>query len=378
MIRVGVLGSTGSIGTQTLAVCRHLPDVKVVAIGAGTNISLLREQINEFEPKLAAVGTKELAASLRAEVNTTVSYGEEGLTEIATHPDVDLLVVSVVGAVGLRPTLQALKAGKRVALANKETLVIGGHLVMEYREQLIPIDSEHNALWQCLDGKDKDDVSELILTASGGPFYRYPDSLAEVTVKQALNHPNWEMGGKITIDSATMMNKGLEVIEAHWLFGFGYQDIKVIIHPQSIIHSLVRFTDGSLLAQMATTDMRLPIQYALTYPELRPSQVKELQLETLSSLSFHPPDNERFPCLSLAYQAGTAGGSMPIMLNGANEIAVEKFLRGEIGFMDIPAIVEKVLAGHTVINNPDLPTILELDKQAREQALAQVQCRKKG
>lgn len=366
MPNIAILGSTGSIGTQTLEVIRSLGgEYRIFGLSAGCNIDLLQQQIFEYCPQLAVLSSQACATQLAGNVSIPILAGVDGLCELATHPEVDIVVVSVVGSAGLIPTLAALRAGKRVLLANKETLVVGGHLVMEYKSQLIPIDSEHNAIWQCLEGTSPDEVASLVLTASGGPFRQTNDSLAKVTVSEALNHPSWKMGGKITIDSATLMNKGLEVIEAHWLFDMPYDKIEVIVHPQSIIHSLVRFVDGSLLAQMATTDMRLPIQYALTYPRMCPSMVKPLRLEELGQLSFEAPRWDRFPCLGLAFQAGRIGGTMPLVLNAANEVAVEAFLRGNLGFMDIPRLVEKALEKHTVQPNPSLDLIWSLDQEIR-------------
>ena len=328
---------------------------------------MLKEQI-EDRLKFAALANQEAAFALAQEVDIPVLSDVDGLCELACHEEVDIVVVSIVGSAGLRPTLEALKAGKKIALANKETLVSAGHLVMEYADQIVPIDSEHSALWQCLEGRNKEEVSKLILTASGGPFRNYKGSLEDVTIEQALNHPSWKMGGKITIDSATLMNKGLEVIEAHWFFGTDYDDIEVIIHPQSIVHSLVRFVDGSLIAQLGTTDMRLPIQYALTYPDIRTSIVPELRLEQLGALTFESPDFDRFPCLNLAYQAGRIGGITPTVLNAANEVAVAGFMGGKIGFMDIPRIVEKCLADHEKLDSPSLEEILAIDQETRVKA----------
>lgn len=368
MLKIAILGSTGSIGTQTLQVLDNLPNFQVFGLSAHSNTELLAEQIAIYQPKLAILEDRTKALKLEKEVGIPVLSGLDGLCELASHPEVDIVVVSLVGAAGLKPTLAALEAGKRVALANKETLVAGGHLVMKYREQLIPIDSEHNAIWQCLDGKNQEEVKSLILTASGGPFHKQPDDLGTVTLQQALKHPNWDMGGKITIDSATLMNKGLEVIEAHWLFDVGYDNIEVIIHPQSIIHSMVRFCDGSIIAQMGTTDMRLPIQYALTYPRVLPSVVPDLELAGLGSLTFDEPDTARFPCLRLAYDAGRIGGSMPAVMNAANEVAVNFFMQEQINFIEIPEVIEIVMNEHKPIFDVSLSEILELDLTAREAA----------
>lgn len=368
MPNIALLGSTGSIGTQAIEVIQGLPDYTIVSLAAGSNEALLREQIEKLNPQYAALQRPDAAARVRQQVAIPVSHGMEGLVQLATDPQVDLVINAVVGAAGLAPTLAALRAGKRVALANKETLVAGGHLVMAYRDQLIPIDSEHSALWQCLRGHTMDEVASLVLTASGGPFRKYQGELHSVTRAQALRHPNWEMGGKITIDSATLMNKGLEVIEAHWLFGASYDQIEVVVHPQSIVHSLVKMKDGSYLAHLGAADMRLPIQYAITYPHCRPATSIPLDLTTAGPLEFEAPDEQRFPCLPLAYAAGRAGGSVPAVLNAANEVAVEYFLNDRLGFMEIPVIVESVLEGHAPIDSPDLDTILAVDAQARQQA----------
>ena len=365
MRSVVILGSTGSIGTQTLDVFRHQPDFSVRGLSAGSNYELLRKQIAEFKPKFAAIKSAEHAKALREEFSIPVSSDPDFLGEMVTDPACDLVVVSVVGAVGLKPTLLALEAGKRVALANKETLVAGGHLVMNYRDQIIPIDSEHSALWNLVEGRNRDDLAKLILTASGGPFRNYQGSLAEVSVEQALKHPRWDMGGKISIDSATLMNKGLEVIEAHWLFDFPYSQIDVVVHPESIVHSLVQLKDGALLAHLGTTDMRLPIQYALTYPEIRRSPVEPLDLVRTGNLSFDAVDWERFPSLKLAYEAGEAGGEKPIALNAANEEAVAAFLRGSLRFTEIPEIVGLVTETFRGKSFPTLEQILAIDQEAR-------------
>lgn len=370
MPNIVILGSTGSIGTQTLDVIRRLPGFKVLGLSAGSNYQLLREQIAEFKPKFASIASPESAKALREEFSIPVFSDLEGLEEMAADPDCDTVVVSVVGAVGLMPTLRALEAGKRVALANKETLVAGGHLVMQYRDQIIPVDSEHSAVWSLFSGRRKNDIAKIILTASGGPFRSYAGSLADVTVEQALAHPRWNMGGKISIDSATMMNKGLEVIEAHWLFDFPYEAIHVVVHPESIVHSLIRQKDGSLLAQLGTTDMRLPIQYALTHPTIQTSPVEPLNLEVLGQLSFSAVDHERFPSLALAYEAGQAGGAKPIALNAANEEAVRAFLEGKISFAQIPEVVRTVMEEFTGKSLPALEEIIAIDSAARARAKA--------
>lgn len=372
MTSVVILGSTGSIGTQTLDVFRHHTGFTVHGLSAGSNYDLLRKQIAEFRPKFASIANKEHAKALQEEFSIPVSSDPEFLGEMVTDPACDLVVVSVVGSVGLKPTLLALEAGKRVALANKETLVAGGHLVMQYRDQIIPIDSEHSALWNLIEARDRDDLAKIILTASGGPFRNYKGSLAEVSVEQALKHPRWDMGGKISIDSATLMNKGLEVIEAHWLFDFPYSHIDVVVHPESIVHSLVQLKDGTQLAHLGTTDMRLPIQYALTYPEIWPSPVEPLDLVKTGSLTFEAVDWERFPSLRLAYEAGEAGGEKPIALNAANEEAVSAFLCGRLNFAVIPEIVESVMETFRGKSFPTLEQILAVDHEARMRARALV------
>lgn len=365
MPNIVILGSTGSIGTQTLDVIRRRPEFTVYGLSAGSNYALLREQIAEFRPKFASIADSQQAKALRDEFSIPVFSDTESLEAMATDPGCDLVVVSLVGAVGLKPTLRALEAGKRVALANKETLVAGGHLVMKYREQIIPIDSEHSALWNLFSGRNRTDIAKIILTASGGPFRAYQGSLEQVTVKQALAHPRWDMGGKISIDSATLMNKGLEVIEAHWLFDFPYDAIDVVVHPESIVHSLVQLNDGTLLAHLGTADMRLPIQYALTYPDCFESPVEPLDLVKTGTLSFQAVDWERFPSLRLAYEAGEAGGEKPIALNAANEEAVAAFLAGRIKFTDIPQIVGAVLETFQGKSFLALEQILAIDEEAR-------------
>ena len=368
MPNVVILGSTGSIGTQTLDVLQHLPGYRPIALAAGRNTALLKSQIERFRPQRAAVAEQMAAELLQKECGLPVGYGPGALCELAALPEADIVVVALVGAAGVEPTLAALKAGKRVALANKESLVIAGHLVQEYLSQIIPVDSEHSALWHCLYGRERDQVDSLVLTASGGPFLNRPESLAEVSIEAALNHPRWRMGGKISIDSATLMNKGLEVIEAHWLFGFPYDRIEVVIHPESIIHSLIRLKDGSYLAQLGPTDMRIPIQYALTYPEVHPTPVKPLDLVEVGSLTFAAVDRERFPSLDLAYAAGRAGGEQPVALNAANEVAVELFLAGRIRFTDIARLVEDVTRAFSGQSFLSLEQILDVDRRARQLA----------
>lgn len=377
MKTIAVLGSTGSIGTQTLDVISREPDsYEVVGLAAGNNLELLLQQTIAFRPKLVSVGTKEAAEKLREQVpaGVRVVYGEEGLIEVAAGTGADYVVCALIGSIGLRSTLAAIDAGANIGLANKETLVTAGHIVMQRAKAkgvaLLPIDSEHSAIYQCLNGEDTKAIKRLVITASGGSFRdRTRDQLQGVTVEDALKHPNWSMGAKITIDSATMVNKGLEVIEAHWLFGLPYDQIDVILHPESIVHSMVEFVDTSVMAQLGNPDMRVPIQYALTYPERRPSPASPLDLLKAGTLHFRDMDYERFPCLRMAFEAGRAGGTAPTVFNAANEIAVARFLKGEIPFLAIEDIISEALAKHDVIASPDLATILEADAQARREAL---------
>ncbi|HXF06709.1 MAG TPA: 1-deoxy-D-xylulose-5-phosphate reductoisomerase [Blastocatellia bacterium] len=382
MKRVAILGSTGSIGRNALEVIEHLKTYEVVGLAAGQSIDLLARQIKKYGPQIVSVGSeasvellkKELAAS-GVPAAPKIGSGIEGLLEIVGHPDVEIVVVATVGAVGLLPTYRAIEMGKRIALANKETLVMAGELMTakaaETGAELLPIDSEHNALHQCLRSVDRADVARLILTASGGPFRTTsPEELADVTPEQALQHPTWQMGRKITIDSATLMNKGLEVIEARWLFGFPPERIDILIHPQSIVHSMVELTDGSILAQLGVTDMRYAIQYALTYPERRPTPLPRLTFTPSLTLEFHPPDVERFPCLELAYRALRTGGTMPAVLNAANEIAVEAFLQRQIPFPAIAALIRTVMQEHEPQPVRSIEQIMEIDAWARRRARA--------
>ncbi|XEC97143.1 1-deoxy-D-xylulose-5-phosphate reductoisomerase [Paenibacillus tarimensis] len=376
MKKISVLGSTGSIGTQTLDVIAHDPQqYKVVALAAGANVNLLVEQALRFRPQTVCLATKEAAdeAAKRLPAGIKVLYGEEGLIAAAAENDADCVVTALVGSRGLRSTMAAIDAGKTIGLANKETLVTAGHLVMNRaREQgvpIIPIDSEHSAIFQCLNGERHEDIQHIVLTASGGSFRdKTRDELEGVTVEQALSHPNWSMGAKITIDSATMVNKGLEVIEAHWLFGIDYDRIEVLIHPESIIHSYVEFIDNSVIAQMGWPDMRVPIQYALTYPHRRPTPTKPFRLSEAGKLHFREMDYDRYPCLRLAFECGKTGGSAPAVFNAANEVAVARFLNGEITFLDIERIVERVLERHRPVPLPDLQSIEETDAWARAEA----------
>ncbi|MCL7746499.1 1-deoxy-D-xylulose-5-phosphate reductoisomerase [Halalkalibacter alkaliphilus] len=374
MKRISLLGATGSIGTQTLDVIRKHPQhFSLESMSVGRNIDLALQQVHEFAPALLSVQSKEDYDKLIHNVpqETKVVYGTEGLVEVATTPDSDILVNAVLGSVGLSPTLAAIQAGKTIAIANKETLVTAGHIVTDaasrHNVSLIPVDSEHSAIFQALNGENINEVDRLILTASGGSFRdRSRNELKGVTVSEALNHPNWSMGAKITIDSATMMNKGLEVIEAHWLFNIPYEKIDVVLHKESIIHSMVEYIDGSVIAQLGTPDMRVPIQYALTYPERFDSISNErLHLWEIGSLHFKKLDMDRFRCMRFAYEAGKAGGTMPTVLNAANEVAVACFLEGRISFLEIEHVIEKALEEHTVINQPTLEEIIKVDAETR-------------
>jgi 1-deoxy-D-xylulose-5-phosphate reductoisomerase len=365
--RVAVLGSTGSIGQQTLEVVRTLPHrFQIVGLAAGQNFNLLAEQINEFQPRFIYFQDKGNKLRLNNTEHELLS-----LEDIACHPQVDIVVIATSGKSGLSPTLAAVKAGKKVALANKESLVMAGEIIINEAKlnaaQILPIDSEHSAIWQCLRGEDQP-AAQLILTASGGPFHHYsPEQLEEATVEQALKHPSWQMGRKVTIDSATLMNKGLEVIEAHWLFDMPFDNIRVLIHPQSIVHSMVEFIDGSVKAQLSYPDMRLPIQYALSYPERLPNpQFRKLDWSTINSLTLEPPDYKTFPCLKLAIEAGKKGGTYPAVLCAADEVAVELFLSQRIKFADIARLVEQILAEHKTTAHPTLEEIIAADTWARE------------
>lgn len=372
--KISILGSTGSIGTSTLDVVKQHPEqFQVVALAAGSNVDEMIRQSRIFQPKLVSMSTKELAEKVAKELPDTIKviWGEQGLLEVATHPDATYVVSSLVGSRGLEPTLAAIEAGKRIGLANKETLVTAGHLVMDrarqYEVDILPIDSEHSAIFQCLNGESREDVKKLILTASGGAFRDYSrEKLKTATPEMALKHPNWSMGAKVTIDTATMMNKGLEVMEAHWLFSFPYDQIEVLVHPQSIIHSMVEFQDGAVMAQLGTPDMKVPIQYALSYPKRLPLSMPALSLSEIRQLTFTEPDLSRFPCLAMAFEAGKIGGTMPTVLNAANEVAVEKFLNKTIPFLGIEAMIEKTLNKHVSINNPQLGDIQHADQWARD------------
>ena len=374
--KLSILGSTGSIGRQTLDVVRHLP-VEVVALTAGSNVERMAEQCLEFHPKLAVMATEEAAEALKTRLsgqNIRVMHGEAGLLEAATIPEADTVVTAVVGMVGLKPTLAALERGKRIGLANKETMVCAGELVTaaaaRFGGEIIPVDSEHSAIFQCLMGcRDRGEVKRLILTCSGGPFFgRTKQELAGMTKADALKHPNWRMGEKITIDCATLMNKGLEVIEAMRLYELPPEKVDVVIHRQSIVHSLVEFVDGAVLAQLGVPDMRIPIQLALTYPNRTVNPAAGLDLLSCGPLSFCAPDPEAFPCLQIALNAARQGGTACPAMNGANEVAVAKYLRGEIGFYDIPRLVQAGMDAVAFVQNPTLEQILEADRIARDAA----------
>lgn len=376
MKKISILGSTGSIGTQTLdVVAQHHDRFVIEGLAAGSNTELLLEQVHKFRPKKVSVATRELADAIRGELPAGIAlyYGDEGLIEVAAGTDADFVVTAVMGSMGLPSTLAAIEAGKTIGLANKETLVTAGHLVTKLAEskgvKLLPIDSEHSAIFQCLNGERREDVDHITLTASGGSFRDLNrDQLQHVTVEDALKHPNWSMGAKITIDSATMVNKGLEVIEAHWLFSLPYEQIHVLLHPESIIHSFVQFKDSSIMAQLGNPDMRVPIQYALTYPERWFSNSPKLSLAEAGRLNFKEMDFVRFPCLRLAYECGKMGGTAPAVFNAANEIAVARFLNGEISFLHIESTIEETLQRHENQRDPGLEAIEESDRWARELA----------
>lgn len=375
MKKIAVLGSTGSIGTQTLEVVRAYPQqLCVAALAAGGNISLLESQIREFHPAVAAVWDEEKAAELRtrtADQNVRIVSGMDGLIEIATLPEAEILVTAIVGMIGILPTIEAICAGKDIALANKETLVTAGHIIMPLAKEkgvkILPVDSEHSAIFQSLNGENPGQIDKLLLTASGGPFRGKDRAFLEnVQLEDALKHPNWEMGHKITIDSATMVNKGLEVMEAKWLFGVDIDRIQVVIQPQSIIHSMVQYVDGAVIAQLGTPDMKLPIQYALFYPDRRFLAGERLDFWQLSQITFEKPDMENFLGLPLAFAAARAGGSMPTVFNAANERAVSKFLNRKIGFLDIYRIIQECMDAHRVIENPTVEEILACEQATYE------------
>lgn len=378
---ISILGSTGSIGCSTLQVVDHLGDLRVVAMAAGRNMARFAGQIAKYRPELVSCDDQECAEELGKELHSLgapmprLELNSGGMVSVATHPEAEIVVSATVGAVGFVPTLRAVEAGKRVALANKETLVMAGEIMTAAAErsgaEILPVDSEHNAIHQCLRGETRGEVRRLILTASGGPFRdKTAREIADATREQALDHPNWKMGEKITIDSATLMNKGLEVIEAKWLFGFDADQISVVVHPQSLVHSMVEMVDGSIISQMGVTDMRHAIQYALTFPQRKAGCMPRLDLAKFGRLDFAEPDLERFPCLRLAYEALRAGGTMPATLNAANEVAVQAFLDKRIRLPDIAEINEAVMRSHTAARAADLETVIEADRSAREAANA--------
>ena len=370
MKNIAILGSTGSIGTQTLDVARKNEDLRVVAVSAGKSVEKLEEQIREFHPILAAVWDEKAARDLKtriADTDTKVVSGMEGLLELASMPESDILVTAIVGMIGIRPTMEGIRAGKDIALANKETLVTAGHLIMpmakEYGVSILPVDSEHSAIFQAIHGEENKEIHKLLITASGGPFRgRTTEELRNVTVADTLKHPNWVMGRKITVDSATLVNKGLEVMEAKWLFDMDLDHIQVVVQPQSIIHSMVEFKDGAIMAQLGTPDMRLPIQYALYYPHRRYLDGDRLDFTKLREITFEVPDMETFRGLPMAIQASREGGSMPTVFNAANELAVKKFLEEKIGFLDIYEIIAQSMERHKKIEHPDLDEILSVEQ----------------
>lgn len=374
MKKIAILGSTGSIGTQTLEVVRSNPDLQVVALAAGSSVEKMEEQIREFCPRMAAMWTEEAAADLRARVadlDVKVVSGMEGLLEIAVLPESQVLVTAIVGMIGIRPTIAAIEAGKDIALANKETLVTAGHIIMPLAKKngvaILPVDSEHSAIFQSLNGEPADKIEKILLTASGGPFRgKTRKQLEGIQVEDALKHPNWSMGRKITIDSSTLVNKGLEVMEAKWLFGVELDRIEVVVHPQSIIHSAVQYVDGAIIAQLGTPDMKLPIQYALFYPDRRPMEGKRVNFFELGQITFEKPDTDTFTGLALAYRAATVGGSMPTVYNAANEKAVALFLNRKIGYLQIPELIGEAMEHHKPIVNPSVEQILEAEAEAYE------------
>ena len=371
MRQISVLGSTGSIGTQTLQVVRNNKDIHVAALAAGSNVDLIEQQIREFRPELAVLWEEKKAEELKlrvADLDVKVSWGMEGLIEAAAIPAAETVVTAVVGMIGIRPTIAAIEAGKDIALANKETLVTAGHLIIPLAKEkgvkILPVDSEHSAIFQCLQGERDNHIDKILLTASGGPFRGWTlEQMKKVQLEDALKHPNWSMGHKITIDSSTMVNKGLEVMEAKWLFGVDIDRIQVLVQPQSVIHSAVQFDDGAVIAQLGTPDMKLPIQYALYYPERRYLPGDRLDFGKLAKITFEDPDPVNFPGLALALRAGRTGGSLPTVFNAANERAVAMFLKKQIGYLDIARIIEEAMDAHRVIAHPDLDQILQTEQE---------------
>ena len=374
MKKIAILGSTGSIGTQTLEVARNNGDLEIVSLAAGSNIKKLEEQIREFRPKTAAVWSEEKARELRAAVrdlDVEIVSGMDGLIQVCTVPEAEIVVTAIVGMIGIVPTIAAMKAGKDIALANKETLVTAGHIIIPLAEEtgvkILPVDSEHSAIFQCLNGENRKELKKILLTASGGPFRgKKREELLHIQVEDSLKHPNWAMGRKITIDSSTLVNKGLEMMEARWLFGVEPKDIQIVVQPKSIIHSMVEFVDGAVIAQLGTPDMKLPIQYALYYPERRYLPGERLDFGTLTEITFEKPDMETFTGLKLAFDAAAAGGSMPTVYNAANEKAVALFLDRKIGWLDIPEIIRESMEAHKVIPNPTVEEILDTEKAVYE------------
>lgn len=374
MKQIAVLGSTGSIGTQTLDVVRANKDIKVTALAVGSNIKLLESQIREFSPEIVCVWQEEKAEELKQNVkdlSVKIVTGMDGLIEAATEPQAEIVVTAVVGMIGIRPTIAAMKAGKDIALANKETLVTAGHIIMpladEHKVKIFPVDSEHSAIFQALNGENQNEISRILLTASGGPFRGYSrEEMKHVRLEDALKHPNWKMGKKITIDSATMVNKGLEVMEARWLFGVRAEQIEVIVQPQSVIHSMVEFLDGGIIAQLGTPDMKLPIQYALYYPKRRYLAGKRLDFAALGQITFEKPDRETFKGLRLAYEAMKRGGNIPTVFNAANEIAVSRFLKRSIHFLEIPEIIEASMQEVAYMDAPSVEQILATEQETYE------------
>ena len=372
MKNIAILGSSGSIGRQALDIIERYPDnFRIIGLACNTNADILRSQIKKFRPSFVSVGTKILADKLAKEVTIPVYHGAEGMIRIATHESIDTVITSVVGSIGVMPTLHAIRARKNIALANKETLVTAGEIIMreikEHNVKMVPVDSEHSAVFQCLNGENIKNVRKLIITCSGGPFRgRNITQLSHVTAKQALNHPKWKMGDKISIDSATLMNKGFEVIEAHHIYGIPYNRIEVVVHPECIVHSMVEFHDGSIIAQLGSHDMRHPILYSLTHPDRFPVDLPTPSFTDLKSLTFEKPDTSTFRCLDLAYKAGRMSGTMPAALNAANEVAVEFFLKNRIKFLQIQETVEKMISEHKLIRNPSIEQVIDTDREVKE------------
>ena len=371
MRKIAILGSTGSIGTQTLDIVRKESDLRVTAMAAGSNVELMEQQVREFRPELVAMWTEEAASDLRGRLKdlpVRVAYGMDGLLEVAVHDKAEVLVTAIVGMIGIRPTIAAIEHGKTIALANKETLVTAGHIIMPLAARqgvaILPVDSEHSAIFQSMHGENRARVEKILLTASGGPFRgKKRDELMSMTVEDALNHPNWSMGKKVTIDSASLVNKGLEVMEAKWLFDVELEQIQVIVHPQSIIHSAVQYADGGIMAQLGVPDMKLPIQYALFYPDRRPMDTKRVDLFSLRQLTFEEPDTDTFRGLELAYRAARRGGTLPTVFNAANEMAVALFLQRKITFLQIPGLIESSMENHQVTDAPSVEKILETETE---------------